>query len=241
MGWSPGLGPVFAGAHQAGQHQGRDPGADVHHGSASEVEILAQKAAAPDHVSERRINQQQPDRAEQAPEAEAQALHQRPGDQGGGDDREHALEQGKRESGNGESAPSGREIVQQRVLKRVADHGIEGATIGKGEAEADAGPDQRGDPHHHQAHAHGVEDVAPLNKTAVEKGQPGRHQKHQRRAHQNQGVVGSGTGVTRMGGQRCAEKQLEGWDAQGGNAQASETRPQSRFGSSCYKSKPPTP
>ena len=57
MGWSPGLGPVFAGAHQAGQHQGRDPGADVHHGAASEVEILAQKAAAPNHVGQRRIHQ----------------------------------------------------------------------------------------------------------------------------------------------------------------------------------------
>ena len=29
-------------------------------------------------------------------------------------------------------SPRGREIVQQRVLKWVADHGSEGATIGKG-------------------------------------------------------------------------------------------------------------
>ena len=59
------------------------------------------------------------------------------------------------------------------------------------------------------AHAHGVEDVAPLDKTAVEKGQPGRHQKHQRRAV-GICVVGSGTAVPAWA-ERCSEKQ--GWDS----------------------------
>ena len=62
----------------------------------------------------------------------------------------------------------------------MADDRVEGAAISKGKAEADAGPDQCGDSHQNQAHAHGVEDVSPLNKTAVEKGQSWRHQEDER-------------------------------------------------------------
>ena len=152
----------------------------MHHGASSEVEILSKEPAAPDHVGQRCVNQQQPDRAEQAPKAKAQALHQGPGDQGRGDDREHALEQGKRQPGNGEPVPGARKVVQQRVLEGMTDDRVHGAAIGKGKAEADAGPDQCGDSHHHQAHAHGVEDVAPLNKAAIEKGQSWRHQEDER-------------------------------------------------------------
>ena len=92
----------------------------MHHGAPSEVQILAKESAAPDHVGQRCVNHQQPDRAEQAPKAKAQALHQCPGDQGGGDDREHALEQGKRQSGNGESTPGAGKVVQQCVLEGMA-------------------------------------------------------------------------------------------------------------------------
>ena len=76
MGRTDRLGPLAPGANQTSQHQCRDTGADVHHGATGEVQVFAEEAAAPDHVGQRGINQEQPDRREQAPEAEADALHQ---------------------------------------------------------------------------------------------------------------------------------------------------------------------
>ena len=177
----------------------------MHHGAAGEIEVFSEESAAPHHVGQGGVDQQQPERREQAPEAEAQALHQCAGDQRRRDDGEHALEQGKGHPWNRQAIPVAGEVVQHRVMEGISDHSVHAAPIGKGEAEADADPHQRGDAHHHQAHAHGVQDVAPLNKAAVEEGQAWRHQEHQGGTDQNQAVVSGFTATSSMGRQHAAE------------------------------------
>ena len=70
------LRPAATGTQQGCEHQSCDTRADVHHRATGKVKVLTQQTTAPDHVSQRRINQQQPDRGKQAPKAEADALHQ---------------------------------------------------------------------------------------------------------------------------------------------------------------------
>ena len=77
------------------EHGGQrgDPGDGVHHDAAREVEHapLLQQAAAPDHVDEGEVDEQQPANEEDQVGAEPHAVGERAGDQGRGDDGEHHL------------------------------------------------------------------------------------------------------------------------------------------------------
>ena len=78
------FGEAHAGPEQHGKHEGRDPGGEMHHEAAGEVEhaSLGKPAAAPDPMGHRDIDEEEPEQAEQQHGAEAHAL-----DEGADDER----------------------------------------------------------------------------------------------------------------------------------------------------------
>mmetsp|Transcript_21242 Transcript_21242/g.50537 ORF Transcript_21242/g.50537 Transcript_21242/m.50537 type:complete len:293 (-) Transcript_21242:16-894(-) len=89
---------VPARADKAAGHEAGHAGADVHDGSPRKIfgsELLDPSAGAPDPVAERGVDHQRPQSNEHHVGAEPHALHQGPGDDGAGDDRESHLEAGE--------------------------------------------------------------------------------------------------------------------------------------------------
>ena len=109
------------------------------------------------------------------------------------------------------------------MVKGVADDGIPAAAVAKGQTEANAGPGEGGDPHHHDAHPHRVEHIASLDEASIEEGQSWSHQQHHGGADQDQAVVRSSTAVGRMGGEQGCAQELQCRNAKGRDAQAPES------------------
>ena len=87
-----------AGADEAAGNKAGHAGADVHDSSPGKIlgaELLNPAAGAPNPVAERGIDDQGPQSDEHHVGAEPHALHQGPGDDGAGDDRESHLEAGE--------------------------------------------------------------------------------------------------------------------------------------------------
>ena len=91
-------------AHHQGRGQGRDTGVDVDHRAPGEIQgpqVLEPAAVTPDPVGHRTVNQREPQNHEHQKRAELQALGKGAGDQGRGDNREHALIDHEGLMGNG--------------------------------------------------------------------------------------------------------------------------------------------
>ncbi len=161
----------------------------MNHRPTGEIKIFTKEAPTPNHMGQRGVDQQQPNRAEHTPKLETDPLHQSTRDQSGSDDREHALKERKGETGNRESIPNRWHVLQQCKGERITHNSLQGTPIGERQTEPKGDPHQSGKPHHHEAHRHRVEYIPRLDEPAVEKRQTRRHQQHQSRRRQDQGVV----------------------------------------------------
>ena len=166
---------------------------DIATGKIERTDNLADQRAlaAPDHVCERRVHHEHPDRDECGNGAELDATRKRAGDDGGRDHGECHLK---------------RHVHDLRVhaLVRVALGGIEHltenlraaelvesaeertravSTVGKRPAGND--PQHTDDTDYAEAHHHGVDYVLAARKTAVEKRQTRCHQKHEHGADEH--------------------------------------------------------
>ena len=184
-----GVRPLTARPHQPGKHQGRNTRTDMNHCSTGKIKIFTKEAPSPNHMGEWGVNQQQPNRAKHTPKLETDPLHQSARNQSGSDDREHALKESKGETWDRKPIPNRRHILQQSKGERIAYNSLKGSPIGKRKAEPKGDPHQSGNPHHHEAHRHRVEDIPRLNKPSIKKCQARRHQQHQSRGRQDQRVV----------------------------------------------------
>ena len=137
------VGEPLALAEEAGEHQRGRPGAGVHDEAAGEVHdaTVAEPAAAPDPVADRRVHHQQPESAEDEYRLELDPLHVGADDQRRCDDRERHLEHG--EGDLGDSAPEGvgPNVPEERLGQRT-DHPAGG--IAEGHAVADDHPQDAG-------------------------------------------------------------------------------------------------
>ena len=91
--------------------EGRGTGVDVDGGTAGEVDdaqLEEPAAGAPDPVGDREVDDGDPQGDEQRPGAELHAVGERTADQGGGDDREHQLEDGEDVDRDGVAVPAAR-------------------------------------------------------------------------------------------------------------------------------------
>ena len=165
----------------------------------------------PNHVAKGAIDKEAPKQAEPEPGFEVDALHQGAGNQRGGDDREHSLEQGKGGGADVEAISQGgiAKLAAHTVHPHLAEAADEGAIEAEveGKAVADHDPKHSDEPHQEEAHHHGVEHVLGPGEAAVEERQARGHQKHEGRAHQHQqgvGPIGFGLGQGSMG---CAGHQ----------------------------------
>mmetsp|Transcript_101017 Transcript_101017/g.226500 ORF Transcript_101017/g.226500 Transcript_101017/m.226500 type:complete len:473 (-) Transcript_101017:46-1464(-) len=184
--------PLALVAARAQDHRGdqaRRAGADVHHGAAGEVQgapLLHPAAGAPDPVAERHVDEQAPERDEQDVGLEADALHERPREDGRGDDREGHLEDSEGQRPDRALAPSLAIEPHEEGVLEVSDEGV---VLPEGEAEADKGPDDADDSHGYDAHHHGVDDAGVAHEAPVEEREAWCHQEHHSRGCQDPGRV----------------------------------------------------
>ena len=176
------------------RRQRRHTRAQMHDDAASEINHapLREEAAAPDPVDEGDVDQQAPEHEEDEVRLEADAVGESAGDQRGGDDGEHQLEEEEGEEGNrGGVGVAGREadVLQAKVVE-IADQPPVVAAVG--EAEADEDPEDRDDAHRDEALHHDGQDVLVADESAVEEGQARRHEQDERGAEEDEGGV---TGV----------------------------------------------
>ena len=156
----------------------------------------------PDHVGDRAVDQQQPQRQEQRHGGELHALHQRADDQRGRDRREGHLEADVDQLGNVGADREGRGLrvrrhAGQERLGEAADERRRAAR--EGEAVADDGPQDGHDadrvehPHQHREHVLGAHQAAVEQREARNG-----HQQHEHRGRQHPGGVALVDG--RLGG-----------------------------------------
>lgn len=138
----------------------------------------------------RGIDRKTPQGNEQQKGPEVHAPDHRPGDERRGDDGKHALKGRKGEVRHGGGIIALGRVAHaleahpgQAAHQRPAGHKGQGVTY---QHPDDGGHAQRTDGHHQ-----GVEHVPPADQSAVEKGQSGRHEKHQRSGNQQpRGIPG---------------------------------------------------
>ena len=192
--------PGAAFADDRGSDKGRHTRGDVHHGATGEVNRSnategTEETTAPHHLGHRRVDQEAPDQAEPEPSLEAHPFNDGTRDQGRGDDREHALEEG--EGGGAQVEAVGQGSIAEFAADSVHPHRSEATDEGaleaavEGEAVADHHPEHPDEPHQEEAHHHRVEHVLRAGEAAVEEGQAWSHQQHQGRADQHQEGVGT--------------------------------------------------
>ena len=145
-------------------------------------------AAAPDHVRERAVDHQQPDRDEGEVGTEAHALGEGADHQRGRDDREHRLEHHEHVLGDRVAGPErvGRDPGEAE-LGEIADEGV-----ARPEAQrvADQDPQHADDARRHHALHEQRQHVLRADQTRVEECQSGdRHHQHERGAGQHPGRV----------------------------------------------------
>ena len=185
------LDPALADVQDRGERG--DPGDGVDDDAAGEVEDapLLQQPAAPDHVDEGEVDEEQPEREEDQVGLEADAVGEGPGDQRGGDDREHHLEDHEDQHGNGRVGGAGvvGEMPRSMTWSRLP---MMPPTIaGEAERVANGVPEDGRPAHRDEALDHDGDDVLAADQAAVEERQRRRHQQDERARHQHErGVSG---------------------------------------------------
>ena len=137
-----------------------------------------------------RIDQQGPGADEDQPGAEPSAVGDRPGDEGAGDDAEQALEDRKKDRGDGAHDVSlvGEQLAETGILQRVAEQPPTDV-VPEGERVAHERPEDEDDRQRAEGHHHHVEDALGANHPAVEQGQTRCHEQHEGAGDQQPGGV----------------------------------------------------
>ena len=154
-----------------------------------------EKAAfAPNHVSERRVDDQKPKREKEDGAAKLHTLGSRAGDQRRRDDGEHQLVNHERGLRN-RSGIVGIRVCADTAQKGVLESADDGPISAETQAVAHQRPQHANQCHQQKALHHDRERVLSAHQAAVKERQagPGHHQ-HQRRAYQHPGVIAGGLG-----------------------------------------------
>ena len=200
------LAVALAGPDDESEHKRRDARRDVHDIATSKVvraERRRDPAAAPHHVSQRRVHEQQPARDEDEKAAEAHALDDAAGDDGDRDEREHALEQREHELGDRAPRRVDRDAREEQAIEAAQDR--VGNRLARSISRREAATKRQGVAHGHpqhadeardaRAHEHRVAYVLASNHSSVGEGNAERHDEHQKRADDNKrGVAGTDFG-----------------------------------------------
>ena len=201
-------------------------GAHVHHGAAGEVDrgdlgvtvpdAVHEAAGAPDHVGEREVDHEHPDRDEGQDGREFHALGDGAHDQGGRDDREHQLvhrEDVLRDPVGVVGVGRGRDVLEEEVFRAPQERAVE---IGAEDQAVTKGPpedrDETGDA---QALGEHRQHVLLADQATVEEREAGqRHEEDERGARHHPGVVaGAGDAGQAFAGVGIVHIGLEGRDA----------------------------
>ena len=183
------------------ENQRGPTGGHVNHGATGEVDRLDDRVAvpdavheardAPDHVGQREVDDDHPDRDEEQNRGELHAFGDRADDQRRSDDREHHLVHRKHILRNPVGVVGvGRagDAFQEEKLRAAEERTVE--ALAEDQAVAERPPhdgDEAGDT---QALGEDGEDVLLADETAVEEGETGqRHEEHERGAGHHPGVV----------------------------------------------------
>ena len=166
--------------------QSREAARHMDHEATREVDgahaVGTDPAAAPDHVGEGAVDEQDPRHDEAEVSAEPHSLRERAEHQGGGDDREHALEHDEHVRGDGSGHRVGGDPGEPHHAQ-VADVVV---ALAEREAVADQHPQHAdcacGD---HALHQH-RQDVLRANEATVEESEPRQgHEQHERGAREH--------------------------------------------------------
>jgi hypothetical protein len=186
------LGAGFAPpAHVEHRRQRRHSGDVVHHDPAGEIQDapLLEDAAAPDHVHEGEVDEQEPARQKQHVGLERDAVREGSGDERRSDDREHHLVGAEHDQGN---RIVGRGRVQVHMTQESHVHVADDrARAAEAHRESTQPPQHRGPTQGHEALHHDRQDILPAHQPAVEESQAGRHEHDQAAAQQHEpGIAG---------------------------------------------------
>ena len=164
--------------HQCGD-KARDPGVDLHHRSACEVQHapLREEAAAPHGMGHRRIDDERPCAEEPQQSRELHAIGEGAADDGRRDDGEGHLE--GHEQGFGDGARQA--VLAQPHEEQTVEAAGQRCRAVEGEAVADGDPQQRDEAAGGEALHHGREHVLLAHQPGIEQGEP-RHRHHQHQA-----------------------------------------------------------
>ena len=202
------------------QHQGRIPGGHVHHQAAGKVDGaqgLADEAAAPDHVGEREVDEQQPAGDKGHERGVLHALGNGADDERRGDDGKGQLEHGEHRVGHaGQLARKG-DVAAFRPVQPLeedrAEITDELALAGKAQAVAKGPPHDGGQAGDAETLGEHGEHVFAAHEPAVKQGQAGQgHEQHQGGAGHHPGGVATvdGRGLVGQGRSGRGGKQNEG-------------------------------
>jgi hypothetical protein len=196
---------VPARADHARQDQRAHPRRDVDHGAAGEVEDAVRvepTALGPHPVSQRAVDKRHPQRDEHQVAAQAHPLGERPRDQGRRDDRELALEHHEHQLGDALVAEHRRVVEAGQADQRRVPADQPALAVAEGQAVADHHPLHADHRHRQKRVHHRRQHVLAADHAAVEQGQAGHHQEHERGADQH---PRGGAGVDRRGGVHRAD------------------------------------
>ena len=171
------------------------------HGAAGKVDRLDDRVAipnavheaghAPDHVGQREVDDEHPDRDEEQNRGELHALGDRADDQRRGDDREHHLIHRKHVLRNPVGVIGiGRagDALKKKVFRPPEKRTVE--ALAENKAVAKRPPHDGDQARNTETLGEHGEDVLPANEAAVEESETGqRHEEHERSAGHHPGVV----------------------------------------------------
>ena len=150
---------------------------------------IQETALAPNHVSERSVDEQKPQREKKHRAAELHSFRSGTGNQGRRDDRKHQLinHEGCLRNGSGVIGIwIGADAAQERMLEPADDRTVSA----KRQAVAHQGPQNGNHRHEHEALHHDGQHVFAAYQAAIEKGQArAGHEQNQRGAYQHPGIV----------------------------------------------------
>ena len=160
-----------------------DAGRDVDDGATREVKrahLVQPATGRPDHVGQRRVDEERPEEREYHERAEALALGEGPRDEARRDGREHQLEGGEQDERDGRAV--GRVGCSTDIHEAgVVEPANELVAVREGQREPDQDPHDADERQAEEAVHDGRQHVLATDETAVEQRQARQHQHHQGR------------------------------------------------------------
>ncbi len=194
------LGEPDALAEDERQGEARGTGVDVDRGPTGEVDDAPggehARGQVEDPRGDREVDDRDPDAGEDHPRAELRTVGDRAGDERDRDDRE-----GRLEADEGHRRVGRVDLRRDRLLERLAEADLvpvdaeeaddardvrAGAVVGEGDRVAVEHPQDADEGDRPEGHHHHADDGLGLHQTAVEEGQAGCHEQHQRRHDQHE-------------------------------------------------------